>query len=124
MPIHIFHHATRKSYEGEKDGKSETSSWFGWHLGAGFGLLFGCARLFGGKTGQIGWYIRLKIGNPGAVGVVEVEPGEIIPYDPSIDAVPISTGMLVSDSIEKGGKKNYSVSLTPGATYFVLFWCT
>jgi hypothetical protein len=60
---------------------------------------------------------------PGAVGVIEVESGEIFPYDPSINAVPISTGVLISDSIEKGSKKNYSVSLTPGATYSVLCMC-
>ena len=29
-------------------------------------LLFGCARLFWGTTGQSGWYIRLNIGSPGS----------------------------------------------------------
>jgi hypothetical protein len=74
-------------------------------------LLFGCARLFWGTTGQSGWYIRLNIGDPGskAISVEEYDvtqvdvgifaPGETLPFytltwyagdDPVSELIPVS----------------------------------
>jgi hypothetical protein len=74
-------------------------------------LLFGCARLFWGTTGQSGWYIQLNIGGPEskAISVVEYDvtrvevelfaPGESQPFytrtwyagdDPVSELIPVS----------------------------------